>query len=113
MSADYNSYLFARLVRHVACPVLLECGAHTMLADVAAVRDHPEEIAHQLMATMAGFFGLATSPPLNTSELRQYAVWSLARLDNGETPLDVGAFRAHLDALSCDTTDLSRWGWPA
>ena len=36
-------------------------------------------------------------PPLNTAEL-EYAVWSLQRLEHGETPLDRDAFVRHLDA---------------
>lgn len=113
LCADYSGYIFARETRAVACPVLLEMGAHTMRDDVAAVRDHAEEIAQQLVATMAGFFGLATTPPLNTSELRQYAVWSLARLEHGEDPRIRDAFARHLNALGCDSSDLSRWGWPS
>ncbi|MGI5837748.1 MAG: hypothetical protein ACOX87_14820 [Chloroflexota bacterium] len=112
LCVDYSGYAFARLVRHVACPVLLKMGAHTMPADVASVRDHAQEIAHTLMSMMAGFFGIATTPPLNTSELGQYAVWSLAPLDNGEDHRDIMAFRKNLVALGCADAPY-RYGSPA
>lgn len=113
LTADYSAYIFARELHPVAAPVLLEMGAHTMPDDVAAVRDNPEEIAHQLVSTLAGFFGLATTPPLNTSELRVYGEWALARLANGEDPRIRADFEALLRNLGCDPSDLARWGWPS
>jgi hypothetical protein len=111
-SADYSAYMFARLVRHVACPVLLECGAHTMPADVAAVREHADDIALAIVDTLVSFFGIEASPPLDVLNLRMYADWSVARLMNGEDCRDVAAFRRHLDALGCDPSDLRRYGVP-
>ncbi len=105
ITADYSHYIFAKETRHVACPVLLEMGAHTILADVLAVRDHAPEIAATLVGTLVGFFGLETSPPLDVMALRTYADWSLARLANGQDPRSLGDFGLHLAALGCDPAD--------
>ncbi len=115
-NADYGSYVFARTFLPdgrppIACPVLLEVGTHMDPDDVAAVRDHPEEIAHQVVSTLAGFFGLVTT--LNTSELRVYPAWAMARLDNGQDPRIREEFVKLLQDLGCDPSDLFRWGWPA
>ncbi len=111
-TADYSGYLFATMARSVACPVLLEMGAHTIPEDVVAVRDHAGEIAATLVATLAGFFGLETSPPLNISELRTYGEWALARCGAGEDPRDLGAFGRHLAAIGCDPGEPDRYGVP-
>lgn len=113
--ADYSRYIFATSMLDgpwLACPVLLECGSHQMAEDVKSVREYSAGIAVALIETLSGFFGLDSMPPLNTSELRQYGAWSLARLDNGETPLDLDAFKLHLEAIGCDPADLRRWGAP-
>lgn len=111
--ADYGAagYIFARETRAVACPILVECGAHTILADVAAVRDHAGEIAADLVGAMVGFFGLETSPPLDIAELRVYPAWAMARLDNGEDSRIMADFRQHLRALGC-ADDPYRYGSP-
>ncbi len=111
-SADYSGYYFATLLRDVACPVLMECGAHTIAADVAAVRDHTPEIAAALVEAMLRLFGIETDPPLNTGELRQYGAWSILRCDNGEDPRVRADFERHIAAIGADPSDLSRWGWP-
>lgn len=112
-SADYSAYIFARETRFVACPLLLECGAHTMAADVSVVRDHAGEVAEAMVNTLIGFFGLETKPPLNCSELRTYGEWSLARLFNAEDPRNLEAFKSHLAAIGADSSSsLSRYGVP-
>ncbi len=110
--ADYGDYIFVRETISVACPVLIECGTHTQATDIAAVRDHVDCIARNVVDTLVGFFGLETRPPLNTSELRTFPEWQLARLANGEDSRDVGAFRSHLLAIGADASDPSRYGVP-
>lgn len=111
--ADYSAYIFARELHDVACPVLLEMGAHTIPADVAAVEQHGPEIAVELVSTLVGFFGLESAPPLNTGELRAYGEWSLARLANGQDPRDLVAFGEHVRLLGGDPGNLARYGVPS
>ncbi len=112
ITADYSRYIFASETRAVACPILLEMGAHTQVADVAAVRDHASEIAAALVGTLLGFFGLETAPPLNLSELRSFGEWAVLRCDVGEDRRAVESFRRHVGSIGGDSSDLSRYGVP-
>ncbi len=112
ITADYSHYIFAKEARAVACPILLEMGAHTQAADVAAVRDHASEIAAMLVGTLLGFFGLETAPPLNLSELRSFGEWAILRCNVGEDPRDVESFRRHVGSIGGDPSDLARYGVP-
>ena len=114
ISADYGAagYIFAEATRAVACPLLLEMGAHTMMADVVAVQErYGPEIVATMVGVLVGFFGISTVPILNTSELRSYGEWSLARLANGQDSRNREAFRQHLAALGAPD-DPYRFGMP-
>ncbi len=95
-------------------------GSHSRLhVDLLAegVAD-PEEPVEPRCAGQAGALPCLccpghTMPALNTSELRVYADWALARLANGEDSRLKDAFVRHLQALGCDSSNLARWGWPS
>ena len=53
-----------------------------------------------------------TEDAMDTEKVREYSVWSLARIQKGEDPRDVWAFIAHLEALNADPTRPYDYGLP-
>jgi hypothetical protein len=53
-----------------------------------------------------------TEDAVDTEKIREYSVWSLARIQKGEDPRDVWAFIAHLEALNADPTRPYDYGLP-
>lgn len=113
---ERQGYLAWTLSPGKHAPVILEVGSHQVAEDVRRVAEGGAKIAEALAGEFVSFFGVSaekrpTTVPLNAGELGVYAQWSLARLANNQTPLDLAAFSAHLKALGCPD-DRRRYGCP-